>query len=413
MMWKTWFLMCSVCAVFLSYRIYVVLHRDIPSDVENRETVRWLDEAGRLANTLTWICYHLGIELATWPVKMVVNFSAKLLLNGFGNTISNMTVRYTSVDGVPVTIFLPDSLHSERKYLTMVYIHGGGWTWFSVDVYAGYLANLATKTKVQLIAVEYRKAPKHSFPSAYDDCLTVTNGLLKRTEDFKIREGKLIIAGDGAGGNLAAAVSQATKDKLFMQILVSPALQILDFETPSYQDNVETLPGLTSAFRNVYNWLTYTGISKDYLQMALQNNHISSKVRNSVVSLYVDSKRYLPSYHKVTKKQTKLQRGSTNFLVSSAFSDISSDSRLAPMMQVHLEGIPNTYMITSQYDVYRDEAIMFVHRLFDAGVKVKLEHYFGTFHGFMLFSGYGPIKFDISDQALSKLSAFIESVVSQ
>ena len=260
---------------------------------------------------------------------------------------------------------------------------------------------------MNLFYFRYRKAPEHIFPAAFEDCLTVTKGLLKRTGQFKIKN-KIILAGDGSGGNLAAAVSQTIKEKqILMQILINPALQLLDFETPSYQDNKNTLPGISSAYRNGHHWLSYAGISKDFLQIALENAHVSKNIRNSIFSTYIDSEKYLPSYHQVTKRKTKRDFNS-NFIVSSAFQHCITDPRLTPMMAVDVKGVPNAYVITSQYDVFRDEANMFTHRLFDNKVKVKLEHYSKGFHGFFLFSGPGPIKFDVSKQALDDLVEFID-----
>lgn len=285
-------------------------------------------------------------------------------------------------------------------------------------MYRSHFTNLQLKYGISCICPvsrqfvcfhSYRKAPQFPFPTAYDDCLTVTNGLLKRTKDFRIKAGKLIVAGDGSGGNLAAAVAHATKGKILMQVLINPTLQLIDFQTPSYRDNVNTLPGLSSAYRNIYHWLSYAGVSKDYLQMTVQNNHISSKILNSVFISYVNSKKYLPSYHQVTKRKTIENRKSGNFIVTSAFNSVVGDPRIAPMMAVDLEGVPNLYMITSQYDVYRDEAIMYTHRLFEASVKVKLEHYRKSFHGFFLFCGYGPIEFKESKEALETLIDFLDS----
>lgn len=412
MLWRTWLILGSAVAVILAYRVFVVLNREIPADIEKPNVVRWLDEAGRIANTLAWICHQLGIEHASWPVKTFVNFGFKVLLNGISRyTIVNVTVHYTTIDNVHVTRFVPDTILADDKYTTMVYFHGGGWTWLSVDVYSGFLANLATRNKVQIVAADYRKAPEHPFPAAFEDCLTVTNGLLKRSNQFKLKKKQVILAGDGSGGNLAAAVSQTIKGKrILMQILINPALQLLDFETPSYQDNKDTLPGISSAYRNGHHWLSYAGISKDFLQLALANSHVSKTVRNSVFSTYVDSEKYLPSYHFVTKRKTK-RKFDSNFIVSSAFQSIITDPRLTPMMAVDVKGVPNVYMITSQYDVYRDEAIMYTHRLFDSDVKVKLEHYTKGFHGFFLFSSPGPIKFDVSKQALDDLVNFMEVTV--
>ena len=196
-----------------------------------------------------------------------------------------------------------------------------------------------------------------------------------------------------------------------MQILINPTLQLIDFETPSYQDNVDTLPGLSSAFRNIYHWLSYAGISKDFLQMAVQNNHISQTNINSAFYSFIDSKKYLPNYHGVTERQTNRNRKSANLIVTSAFNSVVTDPRITPMMAVHVKDVPNVYMITSQYDVYRDESIMYTHRLFAAGVKVKLEHYFKAFHGFFMFNGYGPIEFKVSKQALDTLVDFIDNMV--
>ncbi|KAL4234236.1 hypothetical protein ACF0H5_005887 [Mactra antiquata] len=382
---------------------------DIPAEIEQPEVVRWLDEAGRISDYMIWFCNQLGIEPATWPVKFVVNYGAKILFNGFGNTLTNMTIRYTTIDNVPVAIFQPDTLSTDKKsYPTMVYLHGGGWTWFSVDVYAGYLSHLATRTNLQVVAVDFRQAPKYPFPAAYEDCLTATKGLLKRRKDFKIRRSLLIIAGDDSGGNLAAAVAHTLKEKIFMQVLINPTLQMFDFETPSYQDNSNILSGLTSSYRNVYHWLSYSGISTDFLQVALQNNHIPSSMLNSALSSYLDSKKYLPSYHEVTKRGTKERTESGSLIVSSAFKNVAGNAQIAPMMAFNVEGVPNTYMVTSQYDVFRDEAIMYTHRLFAADVKVKLEHYRPSFHGFIMFCGYGPIKLNVANEAIDHLVEFLD-----
>ena len=262
------------------------------------------------------------------------------------------------------------------------------------------------------IFIRFRTAPQNPFPAAFEDALKATEGLLKREKLFRITPGKVILAGDGSGGNLAAAVSNVLKKKILMQVLINPALQVINFQTPSYQDNANALTGLTSAYRNVYHWLSYAGISKDFLQVTLDNAHVSNTVKKSLFSTYVDSKKYLPPYHRVTKKQTKKQK-TPNFIVSSAFSDVITDPRFSPMMSYHLDGIPNIYMITSQYDVYRDEAIMYTHRLHSAGIKVKLEHYYEGFHGFFVFSGNGPIQFNVSKQALENLSRFIGNTVHQ
>ena len=257
----------------------------------------------------------------------------------------------------------------------------------------------------------YRKAPQVSFPGPFEDCLTVTRGVLQRADDFRILAGKLIVGGDGAGANLAAAVANTLKNEIWVQFLVNPVLQVIDFETPSYQEHEEEFPGLSSAFRAVYHWLSYAGISQDFLQFALQNRHISSKTRRSPVSSFINSEKYLPKHLKVTDKDTKSLKSGANFIVTTAFDSIATEPKFSPMLAVNVEGTPMTYMITSQYDVHRDEGIMYAQRLHEARVQVKLEHYYESFHGFLLYSGYGPIKLNVGNRALVDFTRYLQEIL--
>ena len=64
----------------------------------------------------------------------------------------------------------------------------------------------------------YRKAPQYVFPAAYEDCLGVTRYVVSNAHHLGINRDRIMVAGDGAGGNLAAAVALTTKDKLVLQV---------------------------------------------------------------------------------------------------------------------------------------------------------------------------------------------------
>ena len=70
-----------------------------------------------------------------------------------------------------------------------------------------------------MCACRYRKAPQYVFPAAYEDCLAVTKYVVKNARSLGVRRDAIIVAGDGAGGNLAAAVALALRDKLTMQVV--------------------------------------------------------------------------------------------------------------------------------------------------------------------------------------------------
>jgi acetyl esterase/lipase len=74
-----------------------------------------------------------------------------------------------------------------------------------------------------------------------------------------VNRNKILIAGDGSGGNLAASVAQRFPTKIMMQILINPALQMLDLQTPSYRDNADVISGITSPEKEIFHWLLYLG----------------------------------------------------------------------------------------------------------------------------------------------------------
>lgn len=107
---------------------------------------------------------------------------------------------------------------------TIAFFHGGGWMLGDIEAYDILAGTLAAETGHEVVSVEYRRAPEHRYPTALDDCMTVTQELLK--------SGRVAVVGDSAGGNLAAAVAQRTK--VAAQVLFYPVLDCAN-ERPSYQ----------------------------------------------------------------------------------------------------------------------------------------------------------------------------------
>jgi acetyl esterase/lipase len=85
----------------------------------------------------------------------------------------------------------------------LLYFHGGGFRIASALAYRSYGSHLAAVLGARVLLVEYRLAPEHKFPKAVDDCFTVWESLLAEGIDT----GRIVIAGDSAGGGLAASVT--------------------------------------------------------------------------------------------------------------------------------------------------------------------------------------------------------------
>lgn len=99
---------------------------------------------------------------------------------------------------------------------TVIYLHGGGFVVGGLDSHDDVCAEIAHATGLKVVSVDYRLCPEHPHPAAFDDCLAVARRL----------DGPLLLAGDSAGGTLAAALSQALKEsrRVLGQVLIYPGL---------------------------------------------------------------------------------------------------------------------------------------------------------------------------------------------
>ena len=106
---------------------------------------------------------------------------------------------------------------------TVVLLHGGGWTVGSVADYDGLARRLAARLPAVVLSVEYRRAPEHPFPAAVDDAVDATRWALEHAAELGGDPGRVAVAGDSGGGNLAAVVCQQLRDAGGPQ----PAAQLL------------------------------------------------------------------------------------------------------------------------------------------------------------------------------------------
>ena len=117
----------------------------------------------------------------------------------------------------------------------LVYYHGGGWVLGSIDEYDTVARKLAERTSCAVILVEYRLAPEHRYPTAVDDSYAALKWVGDHVIDIAGREVPLIVAGDSAGGNLAAVMAIRARDNngpsIALQVLIYPATDA-DFNRP-------------------------------------------------------------------------------------------------------------------------------------------------------------------------------------
>lgn len=198
----------------------------------------------------------------------------------------------------------------------IVYFHGGGWVLGSVVTHDTLTAQLAASSGHAVVSVEYRLAPEHPYPAGLDDCLAVTRALLATQEP-------VAVAGDSAGGNLAAVV--ANRLPVVAQLLLYPVVDS-SFERPSYERFA------------VGHILTATTMR--YFHQAYQPN---------------------PA--------------------------LRADSGVSPLREPDLSHSKPAFVAVAECDVLRDEGAAYAQRLAEAGVDVHFEEVAGVMHGFVSMLG--------------------------
>ncbi|HEX6348551.1 MAG TPA: alpha/beta hydrolase [Candidatus Dormibacteraeota bacterium] len=142
------------------------------------------------------------------------------------------------IAGVPSGVYAPES---DRELPAVAYFHGGGWVFGSLETHEALCRRLAAAAGAEVVAVDYRMAPEHRFPAAVEDAWKVTSELAAGGRT-------VAVAGDSAGGNLAAVMAIKARDAgigLSHQVLIYPVTDC-DLDTDSYVANA-TGYGLTRA----------------------------------------------------------------------------------------------------------------------------------------------------------------------
>lgn len=207
----------------------------------------------------------------------------------------------------------------------VMFFHGGGWVLGSLDTHDGTCRELARASGAAVLSVDYRLAPEARYPAAAEDCYDACIWAEANADQLGIDASRMAVAGDSAGGNLAAAVSLMARDRggpaLRHQMLIYPVTDT-NFETTSYVSNGGGEYFLSTGSMQWF-WGHYLGETSPV------------------------------------------------------------DASLARVLHVEdLTGLPSATVITAQYDPLKDEGDAYAKRLTDAGVTTDHQMADGMIHGF-------------------------------
>ncbi len=143
----------------------------------------------------------------------------------------------------------------------LIYFHGGGWVIGDLKTHDPFCRRLVQETGATVVAIDYRLAPEHHCPAAAIDCIDATRWLTARRAELGLEGAPVFVAGDSAGGNLAAVVANQHREsyiaELRGQVLIYPATRHYLPPAASYIENA-TGSGLTRSMMEWF-WDTYLG----------------------------------------------------------------------------------------------------------------------------------------------------------
>lgn len=263
-----------------------------------------------------------------------------------GVTIDNTWIE-TAAGPLRLRIYRPAPMPSNG---VLYYIHGGGLILSTVDAYDARCSYWAAETGCTVVSVDYRLAPEHPYPAAIDDCIGGLNWTAAHLADFDAT--KIGVAGDSAGGGLAAATSLRNRDfgsvDLACQVLVYP---MLDDRTQGPDDRFTSQLIPWTFEDNTIGW-------NSYLQ------------------------------------------GTAGYPSTPAYA--------AAARATNLEGLPPTYIDTGSMDIFLDEDVTYAKRLIAAGIPVEAHIWNGALHGFDYFA----FKSSLAQTAWAKRTAFVREHLS-
>jgi acetyl esterase len=269
----------------------------------------------------------IRLEIPLEPHRQV-NDALSLRYAGGGPEMAETTERWIAARGrrIYCRVYRPVT---DRVLPVLVYFHGGGWVWGSVDTHDRLAREYAAAGQVAVVSVDYALSPEAQFPQALEECAAVVRYVAEHGSVWNLDGRNLLLGGDSAGGNLALATALLLRDQggpALRGILANYPVADSRFDTPSYQEFGSGGYGLNLE-RMAFYWNVYVPHAADRLHP------------------------------------------------------------LAAPLRADLAGLPPVLVLLAELDVLRSEGEALVDRLRAADVAVEAETFAGVVHGFLRATG--------------------------
>jgi acetyl esterase len=253
-------------------------------------------------------------------------------------------VRELRMGALPARLYRPLAQASAL----VVYLHGGGWTVGSLESHDRMCRRLASSAGLAVLAIDYRLAPEHPWPASVDDAVAALRWAASVPEDLGFEPPAVAVAGDSAGGTLAALACIRLRD-----------------ETPEAAPSLQVLL---------------------YANTDLTGSQPSMREKATGWGLEIETVRFFNSQW--VPDQTRW-----------------GDPGVSPLHARDLSGLPSALVVSAEHDPLRDEAEAYARRMLEAGVEVELRREPGLTHGFMTLDEVSPACAAAADRVAGDLRA--------
>ncbi|KAJ8259126.1 hypothetical protein COCON_G00181380 [Conger conger] len=363
----------ALFAAFLLLLIGLVYAELMNSEIPRGVTGRWKLHAihilfvgvavvGRILERLG-LCHQISVVLWAYGNLLVCRRPAP----------PGLHIRDLTFGGVPVRVYQPTAPSAGGRR-GLLYFHGGGWVTGSIDISDEICRCIAKESETTVVSVGYRLAPEHRYPAPLDDCEVATRGFLSVAEaEFGVDRRRVAMA---------------------------------DFSLPSYQQN-HAVPLLFRG-RAAFYYLQYLNGDVSLCQDVLEGAHVPPDLRLEYGRWL--SPELLPAQF--------LARGCGRVepppYDAEAYHAVRTglDPEMSPLLGEDevVRRTPRAFVLTCEYDVLRDDGLLYRRRLEDLGVAVSWHHVPDGFHGLLSFYGLSWLSFPAAGPAMDSVVRFVETL---